>query len=230
MARRYTTPKSSTSRSAADIDDVLLEKTIAATGWAQRNRQTLIVGGILIAATVLGGLYYLNYRRGHAERAAVELVRVQEAVAFGDTATAKVELGRYIESFGGTAYADEARLLLGQLYLQSNQADEAARVLGEAADVSEPLGRQAAMLLAKTRAQQGDLDEAETLLIRVADEAELNFEEREALEEAARIRLRQGDREGAAELYQRILDDMEENDPGRGVYEMRLNEVRASGA
>jgi predicted negative regulator of RcsB-dependent stress response len=228
MARRHTTaPKTAARSTAADIDDVFLEKTIAMSGWAQRNRQTLTFGVIVLAVALLGGIYYMSYRRGHQERAAVELERVQQAVAFGDTATAKVELGRYIETFGNTPYADEARVLLGGLYLQSGQADQAAQVLEPAADVSEPLGRQAAMLLAKTQEQQGQLDDAEALLLRIANRSDLDFEQREALEEAARIRTRMGNLAGAVELYERILEDMDETAPGRGVYEMRLEEVRA---
>jgi predicted negative regulator of RcsB-dependent stress response len=228
MARRHSIAQKTPARGSADIDDVFLEKTIAVSSWAQRNRQTLTFGLIVLAVAVMGVLYYLNYREGHSERAAVELERVQQAVAFGDTATAKVELGRYIETFGNTPTADEARVLLGELYLQSGQPDQAALVLQEASDVSEPLGRQAALLLAKTHEQQGQLEQAEALLIRVADRSDLEFQEHEALEEAARIRQRRGDLAGAADLYQRILDDMEETEPGRGVYEMRLEEIRAA--
>jgi predicted negative regulator of RcsB-dependent stress response len=226
MARRHSIAQKTPPRSAGNVDDVFLEKTIAVTGWAERNRQTLTFGVIVLAVALMGGIYYLSYRRGHNERAGLELERVQQAVAFGDTATAKVELGRYIESFGNTPYADEARVLLGQMYLQSNQADDAARVLEEASDPGEPLGRQAAMLLAKTREQQGQLDEAEALLLRIADRSDLDFQQREALEEAARIRIRQGNLAGAAELYERILEDLEETAPSRGVYEMRLEEIR----
>jgi predicted negative regulator of RcsB-dependent stress response len=227
MARRHSIAQKTPPRGSASADDVLLESTIAVTSWAERNRQLLTIGAVVLGVAVLGGIYYLSYRNNHRERAAIELERVETAVAFGDTATAKVELGRYIETFGNTPYADEARVLLGQLYLQSSQPDEAAQVLEDASDPSEPLGRQAALLLAKTREQQGQLDEAEALLLRIADRADLAFQEREALEEAARIRARRGDVAGAAELYERILEDMEETEPGRGVYEMRLEELRA---
>ena len=64
-------------------------------------------------------------------------------------------------------------------------------------------------------------DQAEFVYLRVADEAELSFQVREALTDAARIRMARGDRAGAIELYDRILDDLEETDPSRGLYEMR---------
>ena len=227
MARRHSIAQKQRVAASGDDEDVFVERTLALGGWAQQNRQAITLGLIVLGVAAVGGLYYLNYRKTHGERAGVELERVEQAAVFGDTATAKVELGRYIESFGNTPYADEARVLLGQMYLQSNQADEAAKVLEDASDPSEPLGRQAAILLAKTHEQQGQLDEAERLLLQVADKSELDFEKREALEEAARIRQRRGNLAGAAELYQKILDGMKETEPGRSVYEMRLEEVKA---
>src|SRR5688500_7639665 len=115
MARRHSIAQKTSARGAASADDVLIGTTIAVTTWAERNRQLLTVGAVVLGVALLSGLYYLNYRKNHRERAAIELERVETAVAVGDTATAKVELGRYIETFGNTPYADEARVLLGQL-------------------------------------------------------------------------------------------------------------------
>ena len=62
--------------------------------------------------------------------------------------------------------------------------------------------------------------------LEVADRAEFAFEIRRALDSAARARRRQQNHSGAAELYERILTTFEENDPAKGVYELRLAEVR----
>lgn len=225
MARRHSIAQRT--RVASDDGDFVLEGAIALSGWAQRNRPLLTSALIAAALAFGGGLYYLNYQKTHRERAAVELERVQQAALVGDTATAKVELGRYIESFGNTPYADEARLLLAQMYLQSNQTDQAVQVLQPASDPGKPLGRQAAALLARALEQQGKPDDAEQLLLRIAEKSELDFEKRDAYEQAARIRQRRGDPAGAAELYQKILDGMKETEPGRPVYEMRLEEMKA---
>jgi len=174
----------------------------------------------------MGTLYYISYRGGHLQRAALELERVYQGAAFGDTTTAKAELAQYVASFGNTPYGDEARILLGQLYLESGQADQAVGVLADASDVSEPLGLQAAVLLAKAHEEQGLLDEAERLLLRVADRAALDFLIRDALEGAARLRTLRGDLAGAIQLYERILDTIEDDAPERGIYEMRAGELR----
>jgi predicted negative regulator of RcsB-dependent stress response len=227
MARRHSIAQRQRV-ATGDDEDVFLERTLALGGWAQQNRQTITFGLIVLAVALVGGVYYWNYRKTHAEKAAVELERVEAAAAMGDSATAKVELARYIESYGNTAYAGEARVILGQMYLQSNQADDAAKVLEPASDPSEPLGRQVALLLAKTYEQQGKNADAEKLLLQIADKSNLDFEKRDALEEAARIRQHGGNLAGAAELYQRILDGMKETEPGRSVYEMRLEEIKAA--
>ena len=230
MARRHTstTPRSR-SAVAADGDDVFVEKTLAFSGWAQQNRQGLILIGVAILAIVLGGLYYWNYRGTHLERAAVELERVEQGAAFGDTTTAKVELAQYVESYGNTPYGSEARLLLGQIYLESGQSDEAVKILEPGADLGEPMGIQIGVLLSKAYQQKNDLKQAEDLLLRVADKAELDFQVRDALEEAARLRSQQGNNAGAIELYQRILDKLDKTAPERGVYELRLQELKEKG-
>ena len=226
MARRHTSTGPARPIGPSDPDDALLANTFALSTWVQRQRQALILVAITVAAVVAGTLYYVSYRGDHLQRAALELERVQQGAAFGDTATARTELAQYVRSFGNTPYGDEARLLLGELYLESDQADEAANVLAEAADISEPLGLQVAVLLAKAQEQQGQLDEAELLLLRVADRADLDFQVRDALEGAARLRTLQGDIPGALDLYRRILDGIEEGAPERGVYEMRIGELQ----
>ena len=207
-------------------DDVFVARTLEFSEWARQNTQVLVIFGIVLALLVGGVLYYANYRQGLRQQAVLELERIQQTLGVGETETAKAELLTYVDRFGGTPYAGEARLLLGQLYLQSGQASEAVGVLqGPSEDLDDPIGVQAAMLMAKAYEEQGAWDEAEDLYLRVADQAELDFQVTGALADAARIRTRQGDREGAAELYRRILDGMEENAAERGLYEMRLQEV-----
>ena len=208
---------------------MLVEKTLwFSAAWAREYRQTVTLGGIALAAVLIGTFYYVNFRGQHLEQAAVEFERVQQNVLIGDTAAAKVELAQYVQSFGDTPYAGEARLLLGLLYLETNQADEAVAALENAADMSDPLGLQAAILLAKAHEQAGELEQAEQLLLRVADRADLDFQVQDALTDAARLRQERGDPGGAADLYQRILDELEEAAPQRGVIELRLEEARTA--
>jgi predicted negative regulator of RcsB-dependent stress response len=227
MARRHSIAQRQRV-ATGDDENTFLERTIELGGWAQQNRQALTIGAIVAGLAVVAAIYYWNFRKTQGDQAAIQLEQVEAAVAVGDSATSKRELASYIEKFGSTPYADEARVILGQMYLTANQADDAVKALQPASDPSEPLGRQAAVLLAKSYEQQGKADDAEKLLLSVADKSNLDFEKRDALEEAARIRQHRGNLAGAAELYQKILDGMKETEPGRSVYEMRLEEIKAA--
>ena len=225
MAKRHPVRRSRPAQPPA-AEDIFVEKTLVVSSWARQNRQALTLGLVGIAALVAGALYYMSYRSAHFEQAAVELERVRQNVAVGDTAAATVELSQYLESFGNTPYAAEASLLLGELHLATGRPADAVQVLKDAADPSKPLGFQATLLLAKAHEQLGQPQEAETLLLRAADRADLEFQVQDALADAARIRHQRGDAAGAVQLYQRILDDLDDEAPQRAVYEMRLEEAR----
>jgi tetratricopeptide (TPR) repeat protein len=164
------------------------------------------------------------------EAASEQIESVHQSIMLQDTEGAKNELVIFIESFSGTAYEGEARLLLGDLYLQSADPQQARQVL-------EPLGSsprapiefQGAALLGAAYEEEGRLDDAEATYLRIAERSELDFQVRNALSNAARIKVSQGDGEGAIRLYQRALDTFEANEPARGIYELRIQELMAAG-
>jgi tetratricopeptide (TPR) repeat protein len=148
-----------------------------------------------------------------------------------DVQGAQTELGTFLERFGGTAYEGEARLLLGDLYLRGGspqQAQAVLRPLGESP--GEPLEFQAATLLAAAYEQDGRGAEAERVYLEIANRSDLDFQVRDALEAAARLRAERGDTEGALDLYERALDGLEEGSPERGLYQMRMEELRSGSA
>ena len=57
---------------------------------------------------------------------------------------------------------------------------------------------------------------------------DLDFQVRDALQSAARIRADNGDATGAIELYERVLSEMDENDFDRGIFEMRIEELKVA--
>ena len=227
MARRHTSKGPSRPIGPSDPDDALFANTFALSTWVQRQRQALILVGITVAAVVAGTLYYMSYRGDHLQRAALELERVQQGAAFGDTTTARTELAQYVRSFGNTPYGDEARLLLGELYLESGQADEAANVLAEAAEHLRTAGAPGGHVARESAGAAGAVGggRAASATGR-GPRGRLDFQVRDALEGAARLRTLQEDISGALDLYRRILDGIEEDAPERGVYEMRIGELR----
>ena len=224
--RRHPLSGRAQSAQPAETEDILVEKTLVLTSWARQHRQMVTLAALGLAVLVIGTVYYVNFRGQHLGQAAVQLERVRQNVAVGDTAAATVELSQYLQAFGDTPYADEASLLLGELYVATGQAAEAAEVLEPTADPSGPLGLQALVLMAQAREQQGDLDEAERLLLQVADRADFDFYVHSALAGVARIRQARGNPSGAVDLYHRILDDLDDDAPARPLYEMRLQEAQ----
>ncbi len=210
-----------------EAEDVFIEKTLELIQWAKDNTQMLVLVGIVLVVLVAGGLYYRNYRTSLEEQAVARLEQVQSAFAFGDRETAKADLYQYVDQFEGTVYALEARLVLGQALLEEGTPEEAIDVLAPAVKSmdSEPIGLQAASLLAAAYEEAGQPEDAERLFLRIANTSELGFQVEEALAGAARIRTGAGDLAGAAELFEEILSSMEVGDPQRGFWEMRLAEV-----
>ena len=172
---------------------------------------------------------YRNWKAAQTQRAVAQLELVQQAVAFGEREEAKASLNQYLAAFQGTPYAMEAGLLLGQVLLEEDDPEGAIDTLSPVVREmsSEPIGLQAAFLMASAYAEADQLDEAERLFMRIANTAQMTFQIREALAGAARIRTRLGDFSGAMELYEEVLGAMEENDQERSYWEMRLEEVSA---
>ena len=210
-------------------DDIFVAKILEIGNWAKANQQLLTVLGVVAVLVVAAGMYYGNYRGAMAVQASNELEAIHQSVALQDLEGAKQELIVYLERFGGSPYVSEARMLLGELYLESGEAEQALAVLEPlASSPREPLEMQAASLLGAAYEQQRRWEDAEAIYLRIADRSDLDFQIRDALASAARIRASQGDAEGAAELYERILESMDESAPERGLFEMRLAEVTAT--
>jgi tetratricopeptide (TPR) repeat protein len=230
MAQRHPTSRRRPAEtSSAVTDDVFVAKVFELSVWSKKNSQTLILLGIVLAVLVGGGIYYLNYRSNLASQASVEIERIQQTLATGDIEAAKAQLAAYLERFGGTAQADEARLLLGQTHLATHQPEVAVQVLSEGVSLRSPMGVQAGMLLGKAYEEVGRLDDSIAQYLQVADAARMDFQRREALADAARVRSLAGDHAGAAGLYRQILESLEEGEnvdvDERGLFELRLAEA-----
>ena len=226
MSKRHPGSRRVPQKQDNDPDDVFIAKTLELSSWAKNNQQVITVLAVVAVLAVAGLLYYRNYTQGLAQQAAQQLESIHQTIALQDREGAKADLATFLQRFDGTPYAGEARMLLGELYLQTNEAQQALAVLEPMAESPrDPLEMQAATLLGAAYEQERRWDDAEQVYLRIADRSDLDFQVRDALEAAARIRVAQGDTTGAVELYRRILDGMDESDQTRGVYEMRLAEL-----
>ena len=214
--------------SPLDKEDAFVAKTLEVSQWAQRNRPVVTLAVVVLGLGIASFVYYGRYREALQSNAANQLEELQMRMGTGDPAEIQADLRLYVERFSGTPFADEARVALAHVSAGLGEYEAAAEVLGPlAGDVEDPLGAQAAGMLAAISEDIGDFRMAEELYERLADRARLGFQRVNALSSAARIRREQGDPAAALALYDRLLDEMEEADPDRGVVEMRRAEVAA---
>lgn len=214
--------------SPLDKEDAFVATTLEVSHWAQRNRPIVTLAVVVLGLGIAAFVYYGRYRETLNTNAANQLEVLQGRVGADDLNDIQADLTLYLERFSGTPFADEARVVLAQVSAELGSHVEAAEVLRPlAGDVENPLGAQAAAMLAAISEDIGDFRVAEELYERLADEARLSFQVREALSSLARLRREQGDAAGALPLYDRMLEEMDETDPDRGVVEMRRAEVAA---
>ena len=214
-------------------DDVFVARVIELSAWIKQHRRALTVAVVAIVLALATGVYYRNSRAAIASRATAELTGLRQVVASGNRAVAIQDLQTFIGRFGSTGAAAEARLLLGQLYLEDGNPEQAIQTLQSVAnDLGHPLGASAAFLVGAAHEAANRSGDAERVYLRIADGAEYPFQRLDALDAAARIRLDRGDFAGAATLYDRLLGMLPEDAPERTIYEMRRAEAltRASAA
>ena len=228
MSKRHPGQRRLPTEAPEHDDDVFIAKILEIGNWLKTHQQAVTIGAVVIVVGVASAIYYRNYQATLANQAANQLEQIHQSVALGDREGAKNALAVFLQRFDGTPYAGEARMLLGELYLSTNDAQQALAVLEPlSASPREPLELQAASLLGAAYEQDGRWADAEATYLRIADRSDLDFQVRDALAAAARVRESQGNIEGAAELYRRILDELDENADNRGTYEMRLAELTA---
>lgn len=209
---------------APEPEDAFIARVLEIAAWARGNARVLSVAAIAAVVVVAGSFFFVNQRRARSEQAEVRLTEIRQTASV-NTALAITDLETFLTQFGGTSAADDARLLLASLYLETDQAQKAADIVGSlAGNARTATGTAAAFLLAAAHESLGQPAEAERVYLRIAEQARFDYERREALDHAARIRLDAGNAAGAVELYQRILDGLPEG-AQRSYYEMRRAEA-----
>lgn len=225
MSKRY--PNAPKRDKKVSDDDAFVAGVLEASTWAQKNQQLLIAAGVAVVLAGAIAWYMMSNAARTQDAALVELEQVTALATTGDPEQAKAELIAYLDRFGGTSFADEARLTLATLYLETNLPTQALETVREAnAGPRDPMGAQFITLEAKAHEAAGALDQAEASYMRLADLANHDFQRRTALEDAARIRAQRGDYMGAAQVWSDLADELESSDTQKGFYLMRAAEMR----
>lgn len=214
-----------------DREDTFVAATLEATNWARKHQTALTLGIVLVVVGVGALVYYGRFRDTLNLTAAAQLEELQLRMDGGDNAGARSDLQLFIERFAGTPSEGEARIALAHVATVLEEPEIATEALVPLAqDISSPLGAQAAAMLAAVYEDAGNRDAARALYLRLADRAQLGFQVREALADAARLAHEEGDDNDALELYDRLLAEMEDGTAGPAEInevEMRRAEVAA---
>jgi predicted negative regulator of RcsB-dependent stress response len=212
-------------------DDKFVHGVLEGSVWAKQHGRTLIIAVIAVVAVVAIFLFVRSWNQGKETRAAAALNDLRATVSSGNVQLALRDGQTLLAQHGDTDAAAEARLLIAELHMQGGQPGEAAEVLAPlAGDMDAPLGFNAAMLLGAAHEAAGEPDRAVTAYEHVGRGAPYAYQQIAGYEAVARVRANGGALGEAASAYERILDLLDEDDPQRGVYEMRLAEMRAAAA
>ena len=228
-AYRKPTARSPKPEPSATDDDAFVATTLQVTNWARRNTTALVLGLVVVAVAVASLLYYRGHQQGLRAAAAARLEALQQRIDAGDQDGIHNDLEVFLQRYDGTPAAGEARITLAEILVEGGDREAAADLLESmAGNVAEPLGAQAAALLAALLEDMGNAQGAETLYLRLAEDARLDFQVRDALAAAARLRQARGDHAAALDLYNRLLESPTDLGPNRSLMELRRAEAAAA--
>ncbi len=228
--------KSSTSRgrsrhdSHVSTEDALAVGMLRSIDWARRHQRGVILAALLAVALVAGFIYYRDYRRNLTARAATQLDQLEAQIATAGTPTAAVgRLKDYLNRFGGTPSADDARLLLARIQLDQNAPKDALQVLEPLSGrpIDTPIGYSAARLRADAYSAAGDRPRAMQVLDDAARNARFAFQRDDASAELADLLVLGGSYDSAAAIYRRLASDSAGTAGENNTYSLRLGEVLA---
>lgn len=209
-------------------DDAFVTTIKRSYEWGRENTRVLTVALAIVLLLGMAAVWFTSQQRQLEAQAAARLNQVHQSVASGNTQLAIRDLQSYLDRFGGTRTANQARLLLAGILLGEDRGQEAIDALGSLPDdLDEPFALAAARLKAAALEETGQVEEAVGTYRRIADGARFSYQRREALADAARVRLQHGQPDDAARLYEQVVETFAQDEPGRAYYEMWLAEARA---
>lgn len=226
MARHPTARR--VQRTDTTPDDAFVARLLEIIAWAKANATILVAAAAILVVGSAATVYYIGHKRTVSEQAEHELTTVRQTAMSGNRALTIRDLESFLQRYEGTRAADDARLLLAAAYLEEGESEKARTTVAKlASKIKTPLGTQAAFLMAAAYEAEQQPERAEDLYLQIADQAQYEYQKRDALDFAARIRSDRGDASGAAALYQRLVDMTDAGSPENAFFELRLAEMRA---
>jgi predicted negative regulator of RcsB-dependent stress response len=146
------------------LEDYLSEKEQweRVTGWLRENG-VWIVAGVVVGALGIGGWQWWNAHVDEVNgQASAKYEQMQSDLAKGDRTGALILLADLERDFSSTPYADQARLAMARVYVESNELDKAAPELQAVSQHSKDkqLALIARLRLARVQISQQKPDDA----------------------------------------------------------------------
>lgn len=211
----------------ADREDAFIRALNRFIAWAQENTGTVMAIAIVLAVALGGAFYWNSYRQNLEERASADFATLQTRIVQGAGLAVTDSLQAFLDRFGGTQAAREARILLSRQQLEQDQASRAAEsirpvVSSHAPDT--PTGLAARRLLAEAQVGAGDTAAALATLEELAGNARFRFQRHEAAADRASLLADRGRLEEARDVYRRLAEEASGTEAG-DVYAVRLGEI-----
>lgn len=229
------TPPDPTRQQDPEDADAFLAAVLRTVQWMQRNTRMVTIGAVVLVVAVAAAMYYQNYREDVRQQAASQLQQLQTQMQGQPPDTLARSIQSFIDRYGDTRYADEARLLMGRVQLTNGAWQETIGTLEPVSDrypSDSPTGFAARKLLAAAHEGAGSPEQALRLYRDLAANAQFAFQRNEAAANRARLLAEQGRLAEAERIYSRLVAEADTSAAGVASddlqrYRLKLGEVQA---
>ncbi len=190
--------------------------------WWKENGLAVVMGIVLGVGGLVGWRSWTTYQDNQGAAASILYEQMMGRAAGGDRRGAMDVAEHLAGEYGGTGYADLARLSLARMYYRDGDVEGAMAQLEAVRDEAEldELKQVAALRLARLWLDEGELDRAEAAIAAVPAESFAGVRD----EIQGDILAARGDRAAARSAYQRALE-LTTNSSGRVLLQMKLDDL-----
>lgn len=216
--------------------DRFVERTFDWAHWAETHRSQVIAGVVGFVVLVGAFFVYRGMARANEERAAQEYLEARQAYFAQNYPLAAADLRAFIDQFGDTSYADDARFFLADALYEAEDAAGAVTALTEFFDHhgSSPFAASGRRLMGAAYLRLGRYGEAIEAYEEALDQAEYDGERIQIHAELAEVYEAQDQIEPAAAQYQAILelepDGESAREARRELAELTVEPIGGTGA
>lgn len=215
-------------RKGPEQDDAFLRALDRLVSWVRSNTVAVVAATIALVLLVGFGFWYRSYQQSLEDRAGRRLESLRAEITAGQQTDPAAALQSFLDSFGGTAAAREARLVLARQLLQADQASRALSTVRPTVDATSPdtpTGYAARRLQADALEASGDVEGALEVLQELSEKARFAFQRHQTAAQRARLLRQEGRLEEALAIYERLAAEAEESG-AVSLYAERAGEIR----